>query len=306
MNEQQALEKMVSPGMKRRGAFLNGIIQIHLTRACDLACSNCTQMSQFGGKPSFITLENFTQAVISLKDYFGVVGIFGGNPALHPQFEDICRILSTHIPKNRRGLWCNNPRGHGKLMSRTFNPAFSNLNVHLSQEAWDEFKRDWPGAMPFGLTKDSRHAPVYGNLERLVPEESRRWDLIGNCAINQNWSAMICQFRGELRGFFCEIAGAQAMINQNNPDFPDTGLPVEPGWWKQTMPAFAGQVRTHCHRCIVPLDGHGSLAQQEHVTHTTDDVLLPRLKGTSAKLQILNTLDEAVPMNHRVTEYVNP
>ena len=304
MNREQALARMVAPVQKRKTAWLKGIIQIHVTRACDLACSNCTQGSQFGGKASFITEENFEAAVISLKDYFGVVGIFGGNAALAPNFEALCLILEKHIPKNRRGLWCNNPRGHGKLMRRVFNPKVSNLNVHLVKDAYEEFKRDWPESEPFGLNHDSRHSPVYGSLEKLVPDESRRWDLIGNCAINQNWSAMICQFRGELRGYFCEIAGGQAMLNQENSEYPDTGLKIESGWWKKAMPEYGAQVDFHCHRCLVPLNGHGALAQADKKTQVTEEYSHLKLKS-GGTFQIVESVSDILPEEKRiVTEYL--
>jgi len=265
MNETEALAKMISPGMPRRRKPLGGVLQIWVTRACDKSCFNCTQGSNLSGNPGMITLEQFEQACISLKDYFGVVGVFGGNPALHPEFETLCDILSKHIPSPRRGLWCNHPKGHGQKMRETFNPSVSNLNVHLDETAYQEFKRDWPESRPFGLDKDSRHSPVYVAMKDVIEDESERWKLISSCDINHHWSAMIGVFRGELRGYFCEIAGAQAMLHQNEPDYPDLGVAVEPGWWKRHMqdPEFSSQVRFHCHRCGVPLRGHGELAQSD-------------------------------------------
>ena len=263
MNEQQALRKMISPGMKRKAAWRGGIVQIHITRACDKACFGCTQGSNLGGKTGMIPLDLFEQAVVSLKDYFGVVGIFGGNPALHPKFGELCEILRSHIPKVRCGLWCNHPKGHGSVMRQTFNPAVSNLNVHLDQEAYSEFKRDWPESGPFGLYEDSRHSPVYVAMKDVIEDESERWDLISKCDVNQQWSSMIGMFRGELRAWFCEIAGAQSILHQNHPDYPDTGVEVTSDWWKKSMTDFAGQVRKHCHDCGVPLRGYGSLAQDE-------------------------------------------
>ena len=321
MTEEEALNLMVAPGTRRPGKWMEGVMQIHLTRACDLSCSNCTQGSQFGGKPDFMTLDNFEKACRSLKGYFGLVGIFGGNPALHPQFPQICDILRSYFPQEQCGLWCNNPRGHGAVMRKTFNPSMSNLNVHLRSEAFEEFKRDWPESRPFGLDKDSRHSPVHGNLAKFVPEESERWKLISNCPINQHWSAMLCQIRGELRAFFCEIAGSQAILNQHNPDYPDIGMPIceycngtgtitayrgEPSqgtelvrcdgcfgkqWWRKPMQDFAEQVRFHCHRCLVPLNGHGALAQQEHVTTITEEYSHLKPKG-SHLLEILDSGDD--------------
>src|SRR5690606_15655154 len=102
--------------------------------------------------------------------------------------------------------------------------------------------------------------------------------------INQLWSAMLCSIPGKgLRAFFCEVAGAQAMLHAHDPSWPDTGMTIpcelcggsgeieaykgEPSqgttlvrcdacdglpWWRQGMNRFAEQVEYHCHRCGVP------------------------------------------------------
>ena len=126
MNEQQALSKLIPPGQVRPGAYQGGVMQVNLGRGCDFSCVGCTQGSQLAGKPNFMKPEQFEQAVLTLKDYFGVVACFGGNPALNPQFEECCDILQKHITFHRRGLWCNNPQGKAKKMRETFNPSISN------------------------------------------------------------------------------------------------------------------------------------------------------------------------------------
>lgn len=349
MTEQEALAKMVSPGTRRKGKYREGVIQIHVARACDKACFGCTQGSNLTGPPRFIDPHVFEQCVKSLRGYFGVVGIFGGNPATHPAFGQLCAILREHIPFEQRGLWCNHPLGNGGVMRDTFNPSVSNLNVHLDRKAYDEFKRDWPECRPVGLTDDSRHSPPFvamrdvlkrtcsmcggaGNInnpklgscvERITCprcdgstteyDESRAWDLISRCPINQHWSAMCGQFRGEARAWFCEIAGAQAILHQDEPDYPDTGViiqdheggevacgfqfvhwePHDGGarlarWWEFPMSMYANQVRKHCHDCGVPMQGYGALAQNEagveQVSATHAGVYQPKRKGRRVEL----------------------
>jgi hypothetical protein len=271
----RAVKKMIPPSQPRKNKWLNGVMQIHVTRACDKACFGCTQGSQLRGKASFMSPEQFESAVKSLDGYFGVFGVFGGNPALSPHFDDYCKILQEHVPKRQRGIWCNHPKGKGKIMRETFNPSFSNLNVHLDREAYDEFKRDWPESNVVGLDSDSRHSPVHGAMADLIgtklPDgseftEEKMWDMVSRCDINQHWSAMIGVFRGELRAWFCEVAGSQSMIMQSHKmpdgsDYPDTGLMVEAGWWRKPMSDFSSQVNFHCQRCLFPLKGYGQLSQ---------------------------------------------
>jgi hypothetical protein len=351
MTEQECLAKMVAPGTHRPGKFRGGVIQIHITRACDKSCFGCTQGSNLAGKPTFITPDQFADACDSLKGYSGVVGVFGGNPAMHPQFERLCEVMRTRVPIEQRGLWCNNPLTleKARAMRETFNPAVSNLNCHLDKDAYALFKQGWPESMPFGVDKDSRHSPtlvaMQDVLKKSCPEcsgnggwytatnediylsqdeaagatewtrcplcegvtqvidEGRIYELTSNCDINQHWSAMIGVFRGQLRAWFCEIAGAQSILHQDNPDYPDTGIPITPlaqipeenrralralaieevpglvfsghfptnepavqPWWKLPMQAFASQVRKHCFECGVPLRRKGELAMAEDGT----------------------------------------
>jgi hypothetical protein len=301
MNEQEALARMVAPGQHRPGKWRGGVIQIHVTRACDKACFNCTQGSELAGRTHFMPVDMFEQAVKSLEGYAGVVGVFGGNPALHPLFEDLCDVLIRHVPREQRGLWCNHPIHPAKArkMRETFDPAVSNLNCHLDESAYRMFKEGWPECSPFGMDKDSRHSPVFVAMRDVlkfecdrcdgcgwheggaalrthcgkcdgkgwVYDEALAWDLISRCDINQHWSAMLGMFRGQLRAWFCEVAGAQSILHQDEPDYPDTGSPIVPNpvtpWWQRGMWVFAPQVRKHCHECGVPLRGEGTLAQAD-------------------------------------------
>lgn len=316
MNEQQAIAKMVAPGTPRAGKWRQGVIQILVTRACDNSCFGCTQGSNLGGKPMMITPDQFEIACKSLKGYFGVVGMFGGNPAVHPKFPELCEILKRHVPFEQRGLWCNNPISelNARTMRHTFNPQVSNLNCHLSQEAFNLFKRWWPESMPFGVERDSRHAPVHLAMKDVLPDEGTRWELISRCDINQHWSAMIGVFRNQVRAWFCEIAGAQAMLHQDEPDYPDTGMRIAPDgscqststtgetihwkqlWWQLGMNSFANQVEKHCHECAVPLRGYGELAMSsdpeafEQTSKTHEAVFHPKRKDR--KVVIVNDLVE--------------
>lgn len=349
MTESECLALMKAPGDVRSSKHTKCVIQILVTSSCNLSCTNCTQLSQIRRKPWFMTPDQFELACKSLQGYKYVVGVFGGNPAISPYFADYCEIIKQHFPFEQRGIWCNHPLGKAHLMRGVFNPAVSNLNVHLDREAYNQFRKDWPESMPFGLNVDSRHSPCYvamkdvlkkvcpecngkgeratyyddGNLQFLgkceecngqgnIYDESTAYDLISRCDINQRWSSMIGVFRGQLRAWFCEIAGAQAIYHQDDPNYPDTGLdPIEHQqlgrqWWQSPMTFFAHQVRQHCHNCSVPLRGYGSLAQSEdgveQVSETHAPGYLPKKKDR--RVQLVTVMDELKSKNLRVTEYL--
>jgi len=176
MTENEALPRMIAPGTPRPGAYRNGVLQIHITRARDRACFNCTQGSNLRGK-TWNAPDDFELACKSLAGYWGVVGIFGGSPTLHPQFPALCEILRRHFPNvQQRGLWTNNLHGHGKVCRETFFARHSNLNVHLDQAAFEEFRRDWPESIVFGLHEDSRHSPPWVAMQDVIAGEAHGGD----------------------------------------------------------------------------------------------------------------------------------
>lgn len=299
MTESEALPRMVAPA-RRRPVWLGGILQIMVTRACDLACHHCTQGSNLAGRPVVMTPDEFEAAVKSLgfgvpgqEPYFGVVGVFGGNPALSPHFDAYCEILRGLVPFRQRGLWCNHPRGKGAVARITFNPAHSNLNVHLSSDAADEFRRDWPESGPYlkGEAEDSVHGPPFVAMRDVEPDEGRRWAMVADCDINKYWSALIGVVPGRgLRAYFCEIAYAQAALHAgaaDADDWPDTGMEVVPGWWKRPMENFASQVRQHCHACGIPLRRPGQLAiggDREEFSEAHRHIARPKVKSRPVSL----------------------
>lgn len=322
-NPSNPISVMKSPRDKRN-TWRGGILQIWITRACDRSCFNCTQASNLGGKYEYMSLNHFEIAVNSLKDYWGVIGVFGGNPTMHPKFGEICEILRGHTHWIQRGLWSNHPLNKGKICRITFNPAVSNLNVHQSREAWNEFARDWPECISYlkGLNQDSRHTPlwvamkdldklpVFDNNYLVVGDmentEENRLKLITDCDINKNWSAMIGVFRGELRGWFCEIAGSQSMRHQYDSEYPDTGHPIVADWWNKGITDFEYQIQKHCHECGIPLRGFGALANDEfgteQVSKTHADIY--QLKKKDRKLEVVSELIQLGNTLNRATDYI--
>lgn len=306
MNESECLSKMVAPGQRRPGIWRGGVLQVLVASACPRHCTHCTQASNTRIAPGFMPPELYNQAVRSLLDYFGVVGMHGGEPSLHPEFETLCHILAQHIPFEQRGIWTARAYGKAKIMREVFNPVVSNINVHQDRAAYDEFKADWPECRPIGLESDSRHSPPFVSMVDLEIPEADRWERISRCPINRSWSAIIALTRWGLRAFFCEMAAAQTLLGQHLPDYPDTGLPVEPGWWRKPMDDFAEQVRWHCHRCGIPLNGHGGLANDpsaaEQVTISYADLVIP--KRSARLVELVTSVEQLGRPVDKATEYL--
>lgn len=255
---------MKAPGDFRKGIWRGRVLQIKVTNVCDLNCKNCTAAVGIAKALKhhwFMTPDQFREALLSMVGFPGVIGMFGGNPCIHPQFEELCAIFREVIPnKDQRGLWSNNLKGKVDVCRETFSPEHSNLNVHRSQAAYDEIMSAWPEAilarqtfMNTGLTQPSMHGSWWVAMKDVIKDENKRWDLIGKCFVNQTWSAEITVIKGQLRAFFCEFAATRGeffeVLNE-----PDVGLPLTPGWWSQPMEFFKDQVCHHCHRCGAPLN----------------------------------------------------
>lgn len=250
------LPKMKAPGDVRPGVWRGRILQVKVTNACDLDCKNCSVgvgLAKKLKKRVLMTPGQFRESLRSLRGFPGVIGMFGGNPCIHPQFEELCAIFRQEIPnKEQRGLWSNNLFGHGKLCRETFHGPHCNLNVHQSQKAWDEIVRDWPEArlIHSGLQDKSMHGPIFGSMTELGLTEAEMWRKVSTCYVNQTWSAEITVVDGQLVGYFCEIAATMAELTGD----ASKGTPIAPGWWQQTMPAFEHQVMEYCTKCLIPMN----------------------------------------------------
>ena len=214
----------------------NSVIQIDIVNGCVLACSNCTRHVGHHRKPFIMSLDYFRQAVESLVDFPGKVGIMGGEPTMHPKFREILAILRELIPRERREFWTTGFKWmkYQDDIEATFEPKLCHVNDH-SQET-------------------GRHQPLLIAIEEVIPDAALREELIDNCPIQTHWSASITP-RG---AFFCEVAASLDHLF----DGPG-GWPVEPGWWKRIPSDYAEQREFSCNKCsaAIPMatlsDGRG-------------------------------------------------
>lgn len=225
------------------------IIQIDVTNACINRCSNCTRFCGHHTKPFFMDFETFKQAVDSFEGYEGCVGIIGGEPTLHPEFEKFVdylrekRIGKTFClsrepieemqkqiyeklqnDKSKIGLWCSLNRGYYK--------HFEVIN--------DSF--DWQ-LLNDHNNKCLHQAILMARKDLGISDEEfiKRRD---KCFAQNTWSATVTP-KG---AFFCEIAAALDMLF-NGPG----GWKVEQGWWKRTPEEFGEQLKW-CELCSLCLD----------------------------------------------------
>lgn len=199
-------------------------IHIEVTNACNLSCANCTRFVGHHKKPFFMDLELVRKGIESLKGYKYGIGLMGGEPTLHPKFEEICRIFQEMIPdKSKRQFWTNGWgwKKYEKIILETFEPTNIVYNDHSNPLV------GW-------------HQPLLIAIKDVVDDEDLMWELIDDCWIQRRWSASITP-KG---AFFCEVAAAQDILF----DGPG-GYPIEKGWWEKTPLEFRDQVERYCPNC---------------------------------------------------------
>ncbi|MFC6792359.1 glycosyltransferase [Methylobacterium komagatae] len=235
------------------------IICVDVTNKCDLGCSNCTRLLVNQDKHWDMKPENFRLALQSLRGYPGTIAVIGGNPCMHPKFEELCRIFAEEVPdKAQRGLWTNNVFKHAELSAETF--GVFNLNPHNSKRGITSLAplKDLGWYHPGHSDYSSLLAAIqdlYGPVEM--------WERIGRCDINQNWSASIVEVRGTLKAYFCEVAASFDLARNG-----DHGMEVTPGWWERPLSDFHSQVDRFCPGCGVPAKVKGHLDHEEIDTYS--------------------------------------
>lgn len=229
-------------------------IQIDVTNSCVLACSNCTR---FVGhrKPYMMEMDFFKRAVDSMVGFPNVVGIMGGEPLLHPRFQEMAEYACQVLGRGHVGLWTTLPKGkeyYRETIVKCFGQIF--INDHSRNDIY--------------------HAPLLVAAEDVYSDRQEMWQAIDNCWVQLTWSASI----NPKGAFFCEVAASLALLFDGR-----DGWPVEPGWWKRTTDEYRGQMEEACPKC----GGAVSLGRRVS-TEEIDDISpsnLERLKDKSFRVK---------------------
>jgi len=240
------------------------IIQIEVTNACWLKCSNCTRHVGHHRDPFFMELDFIEKAIDSLEGFEGNIGIMGGEPTLHPKFNEICEIVQKKIPRRKREFWTSGFQWSKKK--------------DIILETWDKDRI----AYNEHSTSGGKHTPLLVAIDEVVEDKKLMWQMIDNCWIQSQWSASITP-KG---GFFCEVAASLDYLYKG-----PGGYKIEKDWWKKNPKQFKDQVERYCKDCsgALPLpaesDGYGGRPNSENASNW--DTIS---KGALEKLKKVNSL----------------
>lgn len=199
-------------------------IQIEVTNACPKRCAHCTRAVRHVRKPYFMSLAMIEAALQSMEGWPRVVGCMGGEPTIHPQFEDICRLYQRYFPRQQCGLWTSGGPAfekHKRLILETFHVLLYNDHTEVGQ-----------------------HQPWLIAIDEVIDDPALKNKLIDECWVQKLWSPSI----NPNGAFFCEIAAVMDLLWDMG-----GGFDVVPGWWRRDVCDFQGQRNRYCDMCSMAL-----------------------------------------------------
>ncbi|HEX8961577.1 MAG TPA: hypothetical protein VF801_01130 [Rhodocyclaceae bacterium] len=273
------------------------IICVDVTNKCDLACSNCTRLLENQDDYWEMTPDNFRTALRSLKGYGGIIAMIGGNPCMHRNFEELCRVFVEEFPnKAQRGLWTNNLFKFEPLAIETF--GVFNLNPHNVERGVKSLEGIKHLGWYYG--GNSEHSSLLTAVKDFY-EPPQMWEKISRCDINQEWSASIVQRDGKLKAYFCEVAASFDLARKG-----DFGFEVFPGWWQAPIQHFTSQIAHFCPGCGVPARIAPVMDFEETDTYSKSNADLATKAATGKKKRKvieITTLEQAKRTDHTVVQY---
>lgn len=228
-------------------------IQLEITNACIKNCANCTRLVGHHRKPYMMNLDYFKAAVNSIQGTPTLIGVMGGEPLLHPRFEEICLYLQKTFSSERLALWSTLDKRfkrHAPLIAKTFGIVLPNSHSH-------------PRIF---------HSPPLVNSEKVLGP--RFIPAVDNCWIQKSWSASI----NPQGAYFCEVAASIDLILKTG-----TAFDIQTAWWRKKPSAYMAQVKALCSKCGICLN----LTPRKDTARTDDldDWWIKRLKDSSPKIK---------------------
>lgn len=273
-------------------------IQIDITNACIHQCSNCTRFCGHHNKPFFMDWETFTKAVDSLSGFNKRIGIMGGEPTLHPQFERFVRHIGEKYPSKIKlpapvkpiSNFVEYIRDRNFLLDETLNDRKGPGLWTSICDKYYEYYELIQDVFSYQCLNDhqnfARHQPLLVSRKELGIPDDEWIEIRDRCWIQNTWSATITP-KG---AFFCEVAGALDMLF----DGPG-GWKIEPGWWKREPKDFGYQLQW-CEICGGAIFNEGRISNEE-----IDDVspllyeMLNNVGSPKVKRNMINILDMSNP-----------
>lgn len=210
---------------------------IEVTNFCEKSCVYCSRWTRHlrPDQYFYMTLDEIDAALETLipskksaTAWPSRIGIQGGEPTLHPQFEQICQLLLKRATKAKYGLWT-----YG---GKRFNEYKGLIDKTFGMLAYNEHNED--------QKKVCKHQPATIAIGEAVIDKKVQAYLIDNCFVQLKWCPTIAQDKAH----FCEVAyGIDRLLELRS------GWPAEYNWFMKTPDEFKDQVNACCFLCGMPI-----------------------------------------------------
>ena len=197
---------------------------IDITNHCGKNCVYCTRYDRHLSplKKYHMSIGEFSVAVYSYIGWPNKIGIMGGEPLLHPEFDLLCEILLLSFPKKKNVLF---------------------TAIDPERAKWRESIQETFGCIEYHPhTKDQEskweHQPITIAISDVVKDRTLRDALIDDCWVQRKW----CPTVTNDGAYFCEVAASLGKL------LGTKGWPVTPEWWK-TKPEDFGYQKALCQLC---------------------------------------------------------
>lgn len=204
--------------------FMKWAVMIDVNNICHHNCIYCTKYIRHLPKHKKFQMTNdeIVVALQSLEGWPGKIGLTGGDPLNHPEFETICELVRKYVPKQKAMIFTSHKTKflkYKKVIDATFGEVY--LNFHDKNQK-----------------QVCKHQPLTIAVEDVAPTATVMWELIENCWCNDLWSPIV----GKKGAFFCDVAiGLDNALDLNG------GWKVEPGWWMRSD--YSDQAQRYCKYC---------------------------------------------------------
>lgn len=262
-------------------------LQIDITNACHLHCSNCTRFLDHAAKRYFMSPACFRQALESIKNFprdseaipmraderrvrRKIIGIIGGEPLLHPQLPEIADIFCELVPEvYYRGFWTAKDWKTGAHPKwGPYRPVVEQIiGTNPTHDVFGPSEKHTDGFLNWNMHLPSmnvQHQPLLVAIKDVIKDPKEMWELIQTCWVQTQWSGT-CTDEGF---YFCEVAGHFERALK----LPVGGLPFTPDVWAgelyftpdengvpQPQGKFAEQIKNACPNCGACLHIKGRL-----------------------------------------------
>ena len=200
---------------------------IDITNHCPQTCAYCTRYERHYRSDQLfhMSLEQIEQALKSYVGYPGYVGLIGGEPLVHPELHEICKLCQKYFPRGQLHFFTAGvPKAKWEEHQQILRETFATIDVNEHTPAAKLYCKHQPITMAVGEICEPDHAD----------------ELIDACWVPRGW----CKTINHKGAFLCELGAAL----DNLLDGPG-GWAVEPGWWNRSQAECKDQRDRWCHLC---------------------------------------------------------